>query len=237
MAGSEPATINIDDAGDVVLAVGEPVKARLRVSSAVLSRASNVFAALFSPRYVDYIRAYFGYTLTSRRLSSSYSERHNLGTSGEPKLIQMPDDEPAAITDLLLLLHGEEVILFSKGTASPDHILSFAVATDKYDCSKALRLQSQGILLAWLDSNPKQRDNGVDESKIMAAAYLLEHRRTFSIITQRLMQTWNGEFKQLLTKELRQMLPMNALCMLAICPISKMHSAHKPQSISRRDVP
>lgn len=52
MAEMEPTTVDIDKDGDVILAVGEPINSRLRVSSAILSRASKVFAALFSPRYV-----------------------------------------------------------------------------------------------------------------------------------------------------------------------------------------
>lgn len=143
-----------------------------------------------------------------------FSEGHDLGSTGDPKLIKLPDDSPAAISDMCHLLHGEEADLYTN-SPSPDRILSFAVAVDKYDCLKPLRLHSQGILLGWLDQNPQQTKEGVEETKIMAGAFLLEHRRTFSVITESLMQRWSGSFGgQRFSKELLQLLPMNALCML-----------------------
>lgn len=54
----------------------------------------------------------------------------------------------------------------------------------------------------------------------MALAYLLQHRRVFSAITQRLMQDWNGQFtsyheypgRSSFPKDLLRLLPANALC-------------------------
>lgn len=44
--------INIDDAGDIILVVGDEKK-RLRVSSVFMSRASSVFAAMFSGTFLE----------------------------------------------------------------------------------------------------------------------------------------------------------------------------------------
>lgn len=50
IAADQPPTVDIDKEGDVLLAVGDPIEIQLRVSSAILSKTSKVFAALFSPR-------------------------------------------------------------------------------------------------------------------------------------------------------------------------------------------
>lgn len=133
--------------------------------------------------------------------------------------MRLPEDDPAAMSDICLLLHGEEVESLSS-TATSKRILSYAIAVDKYHCLKALRLYSQGILLAWLDRNQKQTDEGAAEARIAAAAYLLEHRRTFSLTTERLMQQWNWPLylqpkhqgRDYFDEELMQALPLNALC-------------------------
>lgn len=156
-----------------------------------------------------------------------FSEGQGLGEGGEPKDISLVEDNPTAVSDICHLLHGEDVEEFS-GTASASRILSFAIAVDKYDCLKPLRLHGQGILLAWLAQNPKQTEVGAEEGQIMAAAYLLKQRRAFFLITQRLMQVWNGSFTaaktvfraEHFTEELLQLLPMNAMCMLTAFAVS-----------------
>ena len=51
-APSGPKKIIIDPAGDVLLAIGEP-PVSLLVSTKVLSVASDVFRAMFGPRFVE----------------------------------------------------------------------------------------------------------------------------------------------------------------------------------------
>lgn len=58
MADDTPNAVDIGKDGDVVLAVGDPVKVHLRVSAAVLSRGPEVIAAHFSSRYVPVLQAF-----------------------------------------------------------------------------------------------------------------------------------------------------------------------------------
>lgn len=114
-------------------------------------------------------------------MSCSFSEGQGLGIGGEPKLVKQPDDDPTAISDVCLLLHGEEVGSLSS-TATSKRILSYAIAVEKYHCLKALRLYSQRMLFAWLDRNPGQTESRRPR---------IENRWTFSLTTEKLMQQWN----------------------------------------------
>ena len=128
------------------------------------------------------------------------------------------------MTDMCLLLHGEEAKSYSdtpyRDYPSSSWILAFAIAVDKYNCLKSLRLHVQGILLGWLDKNPEQTPHGIDEGNIMAAAFLLESRRAFFLITERLTQRCNARFTGSVNapfstrfpQDLLRLLPGYALC-------------------------
>ena len=102
-----------DPNGDVDFLVG-PLEKTLKVSSKVLSLASPVFAALFSPKY---------------------SEGNALSISTDMHQIQLPDDDPEALGLVCCALHHRQI--------APHRIIveklgKVAAVCDKYDLAEAL---------------------------------------------------------------------------------------------------
>lgn len=102
--------------GDVIIVAGRgSKKRRLRVSSAVLSNASEVFAAMFSDRFTE------GQNLDVRN----------------PKDIRMGDDDPDNLALLLKVIHCR-----NDGIPTPmqaKKFLDFMVIADKYACVEAVQ--------------------------------------------------------------------------------------------------
>lgn len=188
MAKNEVHTEDIAPGGDVVLLVGNPTQAKLRVSSATLKRTSKVFEAM---------------------LSSKYREGQDNGTSARPKEIKLPEDAASATSDMCNLLHGNRFEERQHMDTS-EQILSLSVAIDKYDCTDALYYQNQGILLMWLDKH--QKPCLTEAGEIAAASYLLRQPRAFEIATQRLAESTSGDFLYLLKDECGKILPTNVFC-------------------------
>lgn len=137
--------------GDVILVVGSD-KQKYRVSSAYLSHASPVFAAMFSGRYAEGL---------------------NLSTS-EPKEIPLPEDPPESIGIICKVMHLKQSDL-------PESLplvdfLEFARIADKYECAEALRY----IALAWFQEVEQHQVGGTWlVSALIDAAYLLKLRKKF----------------------------------------------------------
>lgn len=220
---NEAPLVNIDPEGDVILAVGEPVQAKLRISSAILSRTSKVFAALFSPRYASLAHRLCKGDCPADSSIRRYSEGHDLHAMARPRTIKLPEDEAEPMSDMCKLLHCGDTNIHEDGTTNHSRVFAFAVAVDKYDCVKALRPQIQGILLGWLDRDRKPTISGIEHGEMLAAAYLLDHKRAFGVITQNLMRKWNGQFSSwqarsttLSSGNFWCRLPANALCKLSV---------------------
>ncbi|KAF2724968.1 hypothetical protein K431DRAFT_343440 [Polychaeton citri CBS 116435] len=116
-------TIPIAHDGDVILRVGGGESKlidgsnalNLRVSSHVLSNASRVFKALFSPRF---------------------SEGATLSSVGSVE-IPLPNDEPESMRIMCAALHFK--LKPEDDNISSPTLLSLARLSDKYDCAAALR--------------------------------------------------------------------------------------------------
>ncbi|KAF2143528.1 uncharacterized protein K452DRAFT_224644, partial [Aplosporella prunicola CBS 121167] len=97
----------IDPCGDVIFIVG-PELARLRVHSMYLKKASEVFAAMFGPRFSE-----------GRELSEDH-----------PKEVKLPEDNPVAMRIICGVIHFRTDMVPDK--LSPVDILRVALAADKY---------------------------------------------------------------------------------------------------------
>jgi hypothetical protein len=132
--------VTIDPRGDVILALkwededpekppAEPMKSELRVSSSVLSLASPVFAVLFSDRFSE------GQALRANVLQ------------GESLRIALPEDHPAAMKLLCLLLHHRYDD--SNEPPSQELLCRLGLACHKYDCAKTFVIQRAAD--SWLE--------------------------------------------------------------------------------------
>lgn len=164
----------LDDEGDVMLVVGRSEPCRIRVSSKILSLASDVFKAMFSPRF---------------REGSSLRSAENRST--EPMIIDLPEDDPAAMLSLCQLLHCQIDML----DPHPDvmTLLSLATVCDKYNCVPALRYPSH----IWL--NPLVDFTGANNlNDLLVASYLFDCAEVFTKVTCKLLEKWTGSFRELI---------------------------------------
>ncbi|KAK3703174.1 hypothetical protein LTR37_014651 [Vermiconidia calcicola] len=158
-------TEKIASSGDVVLLVGKQIKVKLIVSTTVLTDTSKVFAALLGPMF---------------------REGQGLASSPQPKEIALPDDDPAAMSDLCHLLHNKPIfgMIQKDAMAASARILAFAVVCDKYTCAEALLLQAKAILHEWqMDC---EGPTMTSTFRITVASYLLGHKAVFKSPTEAL---------------------------------------------------
>ncbi|KXT00210.1 hypothetical protein AC578_7009 [Pseudocercospora eumusae] len=182
----------IDDEGDVVFIVGTP-KEKLKVSSVVLSRVSPVFKALLGPHFRE-----------------GQSER----SSTQPVEINLPDDEPTAMTILLKMVHLKEFACFTnRAKICTKFLLELAIVADKYDLVKKLRLQCHGLLLHWLFESPQENDI-TRQGRIIAASYILDQPAVFEEVTGRFLRAMHPAASVLLEETSGQRLPVTVLLAL-----------------------
>ena len=145
-----------DPAGDLVLKLGSGEEVTLiRVHSQVLSLASPVFAAMLSPRFAE------GQTLED-----------NKGLVDSTTTIDLPDDDPMAMSLLCKILHFKEDAA-QQTSYPPDILMGLAVICDKYNMSRALSPWSH----IWMEKyHGEHQDDHFDTALI---SYGLEHDESF----------------------------------------------------------
>lgn len=160
---NQSAVINVDPSGDVMFIVGtsqSDTTATIRVSSKLLSLASSVFAALFSPRFTEGIA---------------------LAEATEVRQISLPDDDPEAMLVVCRTLHFVE--------NAPDDISyslleKVAEVCDKYDLGFALRGWSELALQEW------KREMDDDEGRcaqLLNISFVLGSQETFWLASRNLL--------------------------------------------------
>lgn len=155
----------IDPNGDVALLLtADLVPVRLIVSSKILSLASPVFAAMFSPHFRE------GRSLSSTCLTE----------------IPLPDDPPTAIRTIANILHFRHNLVFAVGF---DCIFNLALVADKYDLVHALGPWRQ----IWLDclSSPDDVIDGCLGRNIFIR-YVFGDRVGFECLTKQAILRGDG---------------------------------------------
>lgn len=156
----------IDPDGDVALLLSPNLlPLRLIVSSKILSLASPVFAAMFSPNFRE-----------GRSLSSAC-----------PTEIPLPDDPPAAIEAIANILHFRHKLV---SAVEFDSILDLALVADKYDLVNALGPWCQ-VWLGYLVSPDGDLDKCCLGRNIFIR-YMFRDRVGFECLTKRAI-LWGDE--------------------------------------------
>ena len=145
-----------DPAGDIVLKLGSGDEATLiRVHSKVLSLASPVFAAMLSPRFAE------GKALED-----------NKGMADSTTTIDLPDDDPEAMSLICRVLHFKDDA--AQRTTYPSVLLmALAVLCDKYNMSRGLSSWSR-ICMEKFNREAKH-----DQFDIAWMSYGFEHHESF----------------------------------------------------------
>lgn len=161
----------LDNEGDIMLIVGSSDPCHIRVSSKILSLASDVFKAMFSPHF---------------REGSSLRCVEN--TTAELIVIALPEDDATAMLSLCQLLHYQIDMVDPYPDATD--LLALATICDKYDCAHAIRYASH----IWLSQLVDSADLGSLNS-LLVASYLFDCAVMFTKATCRLLEGWTGPFK------------------------------------------
>lgn len=158
---TQDAKTDADPAGDLVLVIGSGDNQRsVRVSSKVLSLASPVLAAMFSPR--------------------RFSEGTALSSSNPPN-IYLPEDDPEAVTRFCQIVHFKD---YNGKQPSPsfDQLINMALFCDKYDTGLALNPWSE----LWLQPQSGFETSG-DYRNMLALAYAFNNQEAFWIGSRNMM--------------------------------------------------
>ena len=150
-----------DPAGDIVLKLGSGDEATLiRVHSKVLSLASPVFAAMLSPRFAE------GKALED-----------NKGMVDSTTTIDLPDDDPEAMSLICRVLHFKE-----DAAQKPSYLhrtmVRVAQICEKYDMSRSLNLWSN----TWINEIQTKPDHMSSSAKRFDRAwvsYAMGHDMSF----------------------------------------------------------
>ncbi|KXT18366.1 hypothetical protein AC579_965 [Pseudocercospora musae] len=161
-------TEDIAPDGDVIFEVGDETRRRLRVSSKILSTVSPVFKTWLGP--------YFREGQLSRDASN-------------PVTIELPEDQPQAMSDMCNLLHFRRVlelgfinVELGRECERASRVLEFAIVVDKYCCTEALYLQAQSIL-QYGNHFGEERLPTSRDADTLTAAYLLNQGMLFRKIS------------------------------------------------------
>lgn len=155
--------VDVDPSGDVIFIVGtsqSATTATIRVSSELLSLASSVFAALFSPRFAESIA---------------------LVESTETRQISLPDDDPEAMLVVCRTLHFVENTV---DDISYPLLEKVAEVCDKYDVGFALRGWSELALQKW---KMGMDDNDDRCAQLLNISFILGSQETFWLASRNLM--------------------------------------------------
>ena len=154
--------MDADPEGDLVLVIGSGgTQKSIRASSKVLSLASPVLAAMFSPR--------------------RFSEGLAL-SSLNPPFIYLPEDDPEAVTMFCRLIHFREYHGNQKAP-SFNQLLNMALFCDKYDAGLALNPWCE----LWLQPKPGFEKDG-QYRNMLALAYAFNNQGIY--ISELILPIW-----------------------------------------------
>lgn len=184
--------VDADPAGDLVLVIGSGDNQRsIRASSKVLSLASPVLAAMFSPR--------------------RFLEGTSLSSSNPPE-IYLPEDDPEAVTMFCHIVHFREY--HGKQPApSFNQLRDMAFFCDKYDAGLAFNPWSELWLHARLDS---ETPGGY--GTLLALAYAFDNQENFWTTSRNMIQYDTVERSRDTIDELFTLLPQGLYGKLAVDP-------------------
>ena len=167
MANSEGSHIDADPDGDIIFVLGRrsPAETTIRVSSKVLSLASDYF--------VDSFRA-------------NFSEGSVPQSSTNPHYISLEKVDPEAMVWTCKALHYHEHIT----TKTPLSLLtSIAALCDKYNLSRALRPWSQACVQYRLQCCKPSSPNPEDHDKLMHCSKLFDSHEGFNYSSSKLLSS------------------------------------------------
>lgn len=178
--------IDADPSGDLILVVGpRDDQKSIRASSKVLSLASPVFAAMFSP--------------------SRFSEGTALSSSNPPE-VHLPDDDSEVVTTFCHLVHFREYHR-KEDHPSLDHLISIAIFCNKYDAGPALYPWSE----LWLNLQSGWWGSEIcaDYPNLLALAYTFNNQESFWMSSRSMMLYETAEFANGARSELQPLLPQD----------------------------
>ena len=154
--------LTVDPDGDLILLLNG---CELRVSSKVLSLTSSVFKAMLGPNFAE----------------------GNPLPAGEVRRISLPDDDTTAMCGICSILHYRlELAPSLKNSTSLEEV---SIATDKYDCVRAMSLWSK-VFLSDMINEIETQPNG--NGRLLYPTYALDDVLGFARITKHIVFSYGG---------------------------------------------
>ncbi|QDS75766.1 hypothetical protein FKW77_008710 [Venturia effusa] len=154
-----PASITVDEDGDLILLVGSEAQTRILVSSKVLTISSKVFKAMLSKSFKE-----------ARELAES-------ANNNETYELQLPDDDAAAMIVLCKVIHHRSCDVLAE-SVTMSLLQKFASHVHKYDCIEAARVQ---VVSDWI---VKFADDPDQTLGLAVVSYLLDIAESFTKFTR-----------------------------------------------------
>lgn len=178
-----------DSSGDVILVVGGNINPNntlsVQVSSHVLGLVSSIFKAMFSSHYHE------GAILKA--------------TAGQPVTIQLPDDDPMAVSLACRMLHYK--LDDSLEQPSLELLDNLAMFCDKYDCARAVRSSTR------LRIRPYYHLGGITGfHNLLLISYVLDDSAFFDEVTRGLVCRYTGNYMDFVSEHGRNILPSCLYC-------------------------
>ena len=160
--------------GDIELVVGDQKK-HIRVYSFLMKMVSKPFNALLGP---------------------NFKEGQASSPAGQPKEIDLPDDDASAMETICFVIHHRADNLYDRGcsTTPADLLLKVATLADKYDCTAAIR----GYAKSWVRHNGTARSTTKELVHTLTAAYIFDDCHGFTESSKALIKHHHGPFDGIL---------------------------------------
>lgn len=145
-------------------------------------------------------------------LSGRFAEGQVKRSPEHPQHVELPDDNPRAVSDVCHLLY-HKVSHLTDTSLPAIRLYHLVTVADKYDCLDVLRLQIRALIQTHFDGLSK-RD--WEKSALRAgAAFLLGDAKYFKLATQQLITHFNEKLSGLRKLKGGDMLSASALLIMA----------------------
>ena len=172
--------------GDVLLIVGSYQKVSLLVASQVLSLASPAFKTKLSSSPVEGAVSVTRSSFLNSRTTYSSSDRPKI-----PVVLELPEDDPSAMTLLCDMLHFRYDRLPKPDTVTLRILRTLVEMSTKYNCAPVIAPFAKECLQLSINKA------GINMPELLGVAYVLDDPRAFREASRQLVRCASNPFDKI----------------------------------------